>query len=626
MKLNIRTKLLGGFFIIVALSIGIFGVGFMGLNAINDSANTTYQNSNENYLWQQWKINCTKQTCIYLAYLSNPDQSLLEDLQQTANEGDSIRSDLAKLVPPERKQYFDTITTEVADVSKVGQAAISAMASKDMESTSQAITNWKNLNNQIDADTNLAIASAKQSTDAAIVQANQKKADSTRLMIIIGITVVLLATGISLILSQSISRGIGRVKKALQKMATGDLTEKANIKSGDEIGSMARAYNETQTYLNKLVAQLKESAVQLTAASKQLATASEQSSQATQQVATSSQQMAKGAQEQSLNAQETSKSIGQLSESISQLAKGANEQSAGVQKAVASITEVSQTMSQVAEKTNLVAQGARQAAESARTGAEKTNQTLAGIEKIRVAAENVAKKIAELGSRSTEIGKIVAVIDEIAAQTNLLALNAAIEAARAGEQGRGFAVVSDEVRKLAERSATATKEIADLIGSIQKGVDEATKEMAGGSVDVMAGCKLAEEAGHSLAEILESSTEVNSEIEQISAKAQQVNGATLELVKVIDSVGTITEENSAVAEQMAANATQVTKSVETVAGIAEENSAATEEVSASAQQMNAQAQEIVASSQTLQEMAANLEQSVAMFKVAMNDQEKVAAP
>jgi len=196
-----------------------------------------------------------------------------------------------------------------------------------------------------------------------------------------------------------------------------------------------------------------------------------------------------------------------------------------------------------------------------------------------------------------------------------LALNAAIEAARAGEQGRGFAVVSDEVRKLAERTASATKEIADLIGSVQNGVKEATLVMERGNKAVTEGYDLAVKAGQSLEEILKTANDVNTQIDQISSRTRQVNDSTTELVKVIDSVGSITEENLAATEQMTESANQVSKSVETVAGIAEENSAATEEVSASSEEMSAQAEEIVASSQTLKEMAVNLEKYVTMFKI-----------
>jgi methyl-accepting chemotaxis protein len=440
-------------------------------------------------------------------------------------------------------------------------------------------------------------------------------AERNQLLMIFGVIAFICLGGL-FIFSRIISQNINKINDALKKIAAGDLTENVNIKSSDEIGDMSESYKAMQKNLSTLVGQLKESAKQLSSASDQLAIAAKQSNDSTQQVAVSSQEMAKGAQEQSINAQETAKLIAQFNEAITKLDSGATEQAAGVQKAVTAITVVANTMSQVALNAGQAAQGAKLAAESANIGANKAVATLSGMDKIKVSTGEVAKKITELGARSAEIGKIVAVIEDIAAQTNLLALNAAIEAARAGEQGRGFAVVSDEVRKLAERASAATKEIAELISSVQKGVNEANQVMSAGSSAVEVGYNMAVEAGNSLDQILKAASNVNSEIEQISSKSQQVNDATNELVKIIDGVGKVTEQNTDTTKQMSVNAAQVSKSVETVAGIAEENSAATEEVSASAQEMSAQVEQIVASAQTLKDMAATLEKSVAMFKVS----------
>jgi methyl-accepting chemotaxis protein len=444
------------------------------------------------------------------------------------------------------------------------------------------------------------------------MEANQKSAT----YLILGLSVLTLVWGISIavLTTRGITKPVNRIKVGLKKIADGDLTYNVNVKSKDEIGEIARSYDEMQKYLNRLVAKIKDNAVHLTSASDQLSTAARQTVQATEQVAISSQQMAKGAQEQANNAQETAKSIEQLSGAINQLSQGAGEQLSSVRKATYSITEVSQTLSQVAGNASQATEGTRQAADVARSGAEKAKLTLSGMDKIKTTSSEVAKEIEQLGARSSEIGKIVAVIDDIAAQTNLLALNAAIEAARAGDQGRGFAVVSDEVRKLAERTSAATKEIADLIASIQNGIEEANRAMAGGSTAVSEGYGLVVESGQALEQILKASINANTLVEQISAKAQQVNASTNELVKVIDSVGSVTEQNTTATEQMTSSAGQVSKAVETVAGIAEENSAATEEVSASAQEMNAQANDIASSSQALKELAASLEKSVDMFK------------
>lgn len=618
LNLSIRTKLIGGFVIIIALLVGVSGLSFFGFNSLKSAVKSIEYADVLNYYWNDLRIALTEESDDFALYLVSNESIDLSSSQSQSSNAESMINLLKAADEDQNNEAINKIANDQADWVKQTNLIIEGMNNK---------SDISDLVKELKFKSAILIGQVKaQLTQSqAQISINTKQSQNT---VQLSIMILLIITGIAIVIAgclaffipRTISNGIGKVNRALKKMATGDLTEKVNIGSNDEIGAMAKSYNEMQGYLNKLVAQLKDSAAKLSSASDQLSYAASQSSQSTQQVTTSSQQMAKGAQEQSINAQDTAKSIEQLSVVINQLSAGAKEQSTGVQKAIYSITEVSETMSQVATNANQAAKGAKQAAESANIGTEKSRQTLSGMNKIKVSTGEVARKIEELGARSAEIGKIVAVIDDIAAQTNLLALNAAIEAARAGDQGRGFAVVSDEVRKLAERTATATKEIADLIGSVQKGVNETIKLTAGSTDAVAQGYEMAVQAGQSLEQIMKAASEVNSQIEDISTKAQQINSATNELVKVIDSVGSITEQNTSSTELMSASAIQVSKSIETVAGIAEENSAATEEVSASAEEMSAQFQEIVASTQTLKETAVILEQSVAMFKTSTDSE------
>ncbi len=373
---------------------------------------------------------------------------------------------------------------------------------------------------------------------------------------------------------------------------------------------------------SSLISQIQTNIRKLTGAGEKLATAASNSRESTQLVANSSQQMAKGAQDQSINAQETAKSVEELTQIINQLSSGAKEQAAGVNKAVTNINQLSESMLAAAQNAETAIQISKSGGKSVKTGKEKIRQTVAGMDKIKVSNQVTVKKIEELGVRSHEIGKIVAVISEIASQTNLLALNAAIEAARAGEQGRGFAVVSDEVRKLAERTSVATKEIAELIGNVQKGVDETTQLMNEGSVVVSEGFDIANQAGQALEQILKSASDINTQVENIYAKTKQVTESTGELVKIMNSVGSISDQNTLATERMSKSAEQVSKAVETVAGIAEENSAATEEVSASAHEISSQVEAIVSSTKALNEIAMTLEQSIESFKVQSNTEVK----
>jgi methyl-accepting chemotaxis protein len=237
------------------------------------------------------------------------------------------------------------------------------------------------------------------------------------------------------------------------------------------------------------------------------------------------------------------------------------------------------------------------------------------MKRIKFAVEATAARVTELGAKGEQIGAIVETIDDIAEQTNLLALNAAIEAARAGEQGKGFAVVADEVRKLAERSSRATKEIAALIGEVQAGTDQAVKAMQIGAREVESGAELASKSGAALDDISSAVESSNAAVARIVKAMDDMQASSAGLVSASDAIAAIAQETNAAAESMTSSAEQVARSVESIAAISEENSASAEEVSAATEQMSAQAEEVVASASVMADMATRLEGLAGRFRI-----------
>jgi methyl-accepting chemotaxis protein len=247
----------------------------------------------------------------------------------------------------------------------------------------------------------------------------------------------------------------------------------------------------------------------------------------------------------------TSSASSQISSSSEEMAAGAQQVSAQTSEVASAVEQMTKTIFETSRNSDNAAGAAKNSGTVATEGGKVVEETINGMNRIASVVQKSAETVHALGQSSDKIGEIVQVIDDIADQTNLLALNAAIEAARAGEQGRGFAVVADEVRKLAERTTKATKEIAVMIKQIQKDTEGAVYSMTQGTEEVIKGKQLADRAGHSLKEIITGAEKVVDIISQVAAASQEQSAAAEQISKNVESISNVSHQSADGVQQIA---------------------------------------------------------------------------
>lgn len=377
---------------------------------------------------------------------------------------------------------------------------------------------------------------------------------------IVAAVAVILSLALGLMVVRMITRPLSEVVAGMGEMAKGNLSAAPPlVRSRDEIGQVAQAVGVMQANLRTLLKQFAQSAENMAAASEELTASASQSAQAANQVAASIAQVAQGSEKQLTAVDNTAAVVQQMSAGIQQVASNAGN------------------VSEVADKTS----------QAGHDGKSAIEQVITQMDSIGQGTAQVGDAIGKLSASSKQIGEIVGVISAIAAQTNLLALNAAIEAARAGEQGRGFAVVADEVRKLAEQSGDAAKQISSLIDENRQNIELAVVAMQSGNVEVKRGIEIVGSAGDAFTKIAALVQEVSVEVREISAAV----------------------------EEMASGSEQMVGSMKDIERVSKSTAGETQTVSAATQEQSASMHEIATASQNLAKMAEGLQVAIAGFRL-----------
>jgi len=430
-----------------------------------------------------------------------------------------------------------------------------------------------------------------------------------------------------------------KIVTALQQLSQGDLTYRVDItipqvslgnidgteethllqaaaRLADNAQKMVDAYITSSQQLAQLITEISQVSNRLGEISTQMATATQQVSAAIAQIANSVQQSAQGATEQAASIARTQAAFEQLNRAVESIASGAQEQAKLVNDLANASEKIQQTLHSFTQVVSSGVSAASEAQKVAASNSQRLKQMLSAMDAIRNAVESARTQVESMNKLMADIGKIVNTIADIAQQTNLLALNAAIEAARAGEQGRGFSVVADEVRKLAERSAQATKEIADLIANVQQGAEESVKAMEATYKQVSESAAMVGEAEQALGNIVEAVRKVQEQSDELERARKEISQALEQVFSAVERLSTIAEQNAAATEELAATAADMNEQIRSVAAVSEQVSAAMEEVSAASEEVSAQASGLEENAQRLADIAVQLLSSMKQFKLS----------
>ena len=508
-RFSVGSKLFAGFGIVIILGIAVGVVGIINLGTMDGLTTRMYTKElfGTRYVGDiRTAAANNRLATLQFISTSDPAARALQSTRRQQAEADFVKARDALqpvLYTPEGQSLLSQIdaawsnykaASDQAVVSTTGAQAALDAAGVQYDTLNALLNQLSGLKSRL---------SAGEATNAQQTYGNVRI-----ITIALLLAVVIFGIAAALWIARSITSALRATALTAALIAEGDLSQTVVVRSNDEVGDLAVAFNLMVGGLREMVREIRDGAQSLAAAASEIAA------------------------------------------SVTQQGSSTAEQAAAVNQTTATVDEVRVTGQQATQKAQAVATMAQRAAEVAAEGLETVEATITGMGELRSRVEAVAEQILALSEQTQQVGAIIATVEDLADQSNLLAVNAAVEAARAGDQGLGFAVVAQEVRRLAERSKTATVQVRTILTDIQRATNAAVLATEQGTKGAESGAQLVERAGHAIRQLAATIHESAESAQLIVASVGQQSAGMDQIAVAMANINQATADTAAGARQL----------------------------------------------------------------------------